>query len=118
MVDVLSVNLPITFTESAFKELKNICEDLNTDYNDSKGLRIGIKGGGCAGFTYILGIDSSKDNDEIYDYMGLNVYIQKAHILYLFGMEIDWLDNLQNRGFIFNNPNAKETCGCGISFSS
>jgi len=63
-------------------------------------------------------IDEKKDGDDEYLINGVTVYMEKAHGLYLLGMEIDWLDGLNNRGFIFNNPNAKDTCGCGTSFSA
>jgi len=108
--------LPVNLTEGALKQLRKIQSDQNI--TDNHGLRIGVKGGGCSGFSYILGFDTQKENDEIYEYEGLTVFMQKAHAIYLIGMEIDWLDGLQNRGFSFTNPNAKETCGCGTSFSA
>ena len=76
-----------------------------------------MQGGGCAGLSYILGFDKQNANDEIYDVEGVKVYMEKAHGLYLVGMEVDYVDGLNNRGFIFNNPNATSTCGCGSSFS-
>ena len=82
------------------------------------GLRIGVIGGGCSGFSYMLGFDELKEKDTVYDFEGIRIFMDKAHALYLLGMEIDWLEGLNNRGFIFNNPNAKETCGCGTSFSA
>ena len=82
------------------------------------GLRVGVKGGGCSGFSYILGFDEQKDGDQVYSLDGLQLLMNKAHGLYLLGMEIDWVDGLENRGFTFTNPNAKETCGCGTSFSA
>ena len=82
------------------------------------GLRIGVKGGGCSGFSYILGFDKKNENDDEYDVNGLKVYMQKSHAIYLLGMEIDWVEGLNNRGFSFNNPNASSTCGCGTSFSA
>jgi iron-sulfur cluster assembly protein len=108
--------LPVNLTEGALKQLRKIQSDQNI--TDNHGLRIGVKGGGCSGFSYILGFDTPKENDEIYECEGLTVFMQKAHAIYLIGMEIDWLDGLQNRGFSFTNPNAKETCGCGTSFSA
>ena len=82
------------------------------------GLRVGVKGGGCSGFSYILGFDVQKDTDQVYEMEGIKVLIQKPHMIYLLGIEIDWVEGLQNRGFSFNNPNAKDTCGCGTSFSA
>ena len=81
-------------------------------------LRVGVKGGGCAGFSYILGFDMPKDDDESYTINGVHVVMNKAHAIYLVGIEIDFVQGLNNRGFTFNNPNAKESCGCGTSFSA
>lgn len=107
---------PITLTDSAVEQLRNIQVDQNIP--DDHGLRVGVKGGGCSGFTYILGFDKPMDDDEVYQINGLQVFMQKSHALYLLGIEIDWLNGLNNRGFTFNNPNAKETCGCGTSFNA
>ena len=107
---------PVTLTDGAIKQLKILYEDKHVP--EGYGLRVGIKGGGCSGFTYVLGFDEKKEADEEFVVNGIKVYMEKAHGLYLLGMEIDWLDGLNNRGFIFNNPNAKVTCGCGTSFSA
>jgi iron-sulfur cluster assembly protein len=107
---------PVQLTPGAVAELKRIAQEqrLSTDH----GLRIGVKGGGCSGFSYILGFDQPKENDQIFDIQGIRVFMQKSHALYLLGMEIDFVDGLENRGFSFNNPNATETCGCGTSFNA
>jgi iron-sulfur cluster assembly protein len=77
-----------------------------------------VKGGGCSGFSYVLGFDEPKEGDETLDVNGIRVFMQKSHAIYLLGMEIDFLEGLNNRGFSFNNPNAKDTCGCGTSFAA
>jgi len=82
------------------------------------GLRIGVKGGGCSGFSYLLGFDEKTDKDEVFEINGITVYMEKAHGIYLLGMEVDWVEGLNNRGFTFNNPNATESCGCGTSFNA
>ena len=107
---------PITLTDGAVKQLMRIKEDqkIPAEY----GLRVGVKGGGCSGFSYVLGFDEIKENDEIYEVNGIKVLMEKAHGIYLIGMEIDWVEGLNNRGFSFNNPNASDTCGCGTSFSA
>ena len=107
---------PITLTDGAVKELNRIRveQNLPEDY----GLRVGVKGGGCAGFSYILGFDEPKENDDVYTINSMKVYMEKAHAIYLIGIEIDFSTGLNNRGFSFNNPNADETCGCGTSFSA
>lgn len=110
------VTQPISLTESAISQLQRIMKEQNVP--NEYGLRVGVKGGGCSGFSYVLGFDAHKDKDEVYEINGMKVFIEKAHSLYLLGMEIDWEDGLNNRGFAFNNPNAKSTCGCGTSFSA
>lgn len=107
---------PITLTEGAVSQLKRIMEQ--QDIPEGHGLRVGVKGGGCSGFSYILGFDVQKEQDEIHEIGGMRVLMQKSHAIYLLGMEIDWVEGLNNRGFSFNNPNAKDTCGCGTSFSA
>jgi len=112
----ITKELPLTITPSAFKQLMQIREEQGI--GDEYGLRVGVKGGGCAGFSYVLGFDVQKENDQVFEYQGLKIFIQKAHMLYLMGTRIDWAEGLNNRGFTFDNPNAKETCGCGTSFSA
>ncbi len=107
---------PISLTEGAIKQLDALMKEKHVP--EGHGLRVGIKGGGCSGFTYVLGFDEKKEGDDEYDINGVTVYMEKAHGLYLLGMEIDWLEGLNNRGFVFNNPNATDTCGCGTSFSA
>ena len=107
---------PIKLTQGAITQLKRIREEQQVPADF--GLRIGVKGGGCSGFSYMLGFDEQKERDTIYESDGIRILMDKAHGLYLLGMEIDWHDGLNNRGFVFNNPNAKETCGCGTSFSA
>jgi iron-sulfur cluster assembly protein len=107
---------PITLTDGAVRALHRIMEEqkITADH----GLRVGVKGGGCSGFSYVLGFDLPQANDEIYEVNGIRVLMEKAHAIYLLGMEIDWVEGLNNRGFSFNNPNATDTCGCGTSFSA
>lgn len=108
-------NAPVTFTEGAVKELKKLKDQ--QELGDDFGLRIGVEGGGCSGMSYILGFDQPKDGDNTYYINDIKVYMHKAHGLYLAGMQIDFSDGLNARGFTFNNPNAASTCGCGTSFS-
>ena len=107
---------PITLTDRAVVEVKNIIQEKNVpaDY----GLRIGVQGGGCSGMSYLLGFDKAKDADETYDLDGLKLIMDKKHAMYVLGMEVDFQDGLNARGFVFNNPQAKSTCGCGSSFSA
>ena len=107
---------PVTLTPDAIEQLNLIRqqEDIPNDHC----LRVGVKGGGCSGFSYILGFDLPQEHDEVYDIGGIQVVMNKAHAIYLLGMEVDFVNGLQNRGFTFNNPNATSTCGCGTSFSA
>ena len=107
---------PIILTETAVNQLKRIMSEQNVP--DGYGLRVGVKGGGCSGFSYVLGFDEQKEKDEVHEIGGMKVFMEKSHAIYLLGMEIDWVEGLNNRGFTFNNPNANDTCGCGTSFSA
>lgn len=111
-----TLNHPITLTPGAVEQLKIIRDSQHIE--GDHGLRVGVKGGGCSGFSYVLGFDQKSDDDDEFLIEGLRVFMQKAHAIYLLGMEIDWVDGLNNRGFSFNNPNASSTCGCGTSFSA
>ena len=72
----------------------------------------------CLDDLVLNSFDVLKEKDQVFEIQNLKVYMEKAHSMYLLGMEIDWLDGLNNRGFTFNNPNAEESCGCGSSFSA
>lgn len=106
---------PIELTDSAAKQLiKVVSENKEAD----KKLRIGVKGGGCSGLSYILEMDVTTEYDDIYTINGVEVIIDKRHLLYLEGTKLQFSDGLDNRGFEFINPNATSTCGCGSSFSA
>jgi len=106
---------PVRFTAGAINEIKRLMSE--PAFDASLHLRIGVKGGGCSGMTYILGFDGKKDTDSFYEYEGLSFIMEKSHEMYLYGMEIDWQGGLNSRGFTFKNPNASTTCGCGTSFA-
>lgn len=80
-------------------------------------LRIGVKGGGCSGLSYILGFEEKQEKDVVYSTEGVAFIIQPAHLIYLANMEIGWQGGLNARGFTFTNPNASASCGCGTSFA-
>lgn len=111
-----TITEPITLTDGAVEQLQKLMAEKEVPEGHS--LRVGVKGGGCAGFSYILGFDLPKEDDDSYTINGINVVMNKAHAIYLVGIEIDFVQGLNNRGFTFNNPNAKESCGCGTSFSA
>jgi iron-sulfur cluster assembly protein len=84
---------------------------------DSYGLRVGVKGGGCSGFSYTLGFDAeAKDGDTTIEDNEVKLFIDGKSLFYLSGTELDFSDGLNGKGFVFSNPNATKTCGCGDSF--
>jgi len=105
---------PVTLTEGALKEISKLMNQPGFDTTQS--LRFGVKGGGCSGMTYILGFDKQEENDNEFEIDGIKCIMNKAHEMYIYGMQVDWQDGLNNRGFTFKNPNAATTCGCGTSF--
>lgn len=106
---------PVTLSAGAIKELKRLMQE---DSNAAgKFLRVGVKGGGCSGMTYILNFDEKKEGDELFDIEGIPCVMNPSHEMYLFDMVIDYEGGLNSRGFTFNNPNASKTCGCGTSFA-
>ena len=115
-MNATTTKAPVTLTEGAISQLLRIKAEQNVP--DDHGLRVGVKGGGCSGFSYILGFDLQKEHDQVFEIEGIKVLMEKSHGIYLLGMEIDWTEGLNNRGFTFNNPNASDTCGCGTSFSA
>ena len=81
-------------------------------------LRVGVKGGGCSGLTYVLDIvDGPKENDKTLKEHGLTLYVDRKSYVFLAGTTLEYSGGLNGKGFVFNNPNAKTTCGCGTSFS-
>lgn len=107
---------PILITDGALEQLNLIRQQENIP--DGYCLRVGVKGGGCSGFSYVLGFDLPQDSDDHFDIGNLKVIMNKAHAIYLLGMQVDFVNGLDNRGFTFDNPNATSTCGCGTSFSA
>lgn len=94
--------IPIKITEKALDEIKNIMihKNIPPDYS----LRVGIKGGGCGGLSYALGFDMTKEGDQIFDLDGISVLIEKKHVMFLMGMQVDFYEGNDARGFIFTNP--------------
>jgi iron-sulfur cluster assembly protein len=109
------IKTPVTLTDGAINELKRIVSE--PGFDNSQLLRLGVKGGGCSGMTYVLGFDKKTENDLEFDIEGISCIMNKSHELYLSGMQVDWVNGLNNRGFTFQNPNASKTCGCGTSFA-
>lgn len=109
------VSEDVNITDKAVKEVKKIMEE--NKIPEGYGLRVGVKGGGCSGLTYSLGFDAEeRTGDTVIEKDGIRVFIDMKSSLYLSGTEIDYTDGLTGKGFVFNNPNAVKTCGCGSSF--
>ena len=109
------VAAPVTLTAGAIAEIKRLMNEEGFDAGNL--LRVGVKGGGCSGMTYVLGFDKPTDKDEQFEIAGIPCIMEKSHGIYLTGMEVEWEGGLNSRGFTFKNPNASKTCGCGTSFA-
>ena len=112
---LIQIEPEIKITEKAADEIMQIMKENNVplDY----GLRVGVKGGGCSGLTYTLGFDAEqKESDTLIQTNNIKLYVDGKSLFYLSGTELDFTDGLDGKGFVFNNPNASKTCGCGESF--
>jgi iron-sulfur cluster assembly protein len=109
--------MPITVTEKAAGEVKRIIEE--QQFKERVYLRLRVVGGGCSGFQNKLDLDLNVNEklDEVYEFHGIPVVVDKRSLMYLENAEVNFHDDLNRRGFSITNPNAKSTCGCGSSFS-
>jgi iron-sulfur cluster assembly protein len=83
------------------------------------GLRLGVQGGGCSGLSYLFKLETAgRPKDNVYEFDGVKVFVDPKSLLYLEGMTLDYRESLIHSGFVFENPNAKKSCGCGTSFSA
>src|SRR6187397_1581384 len=110
-----AIPMPVSLTQNAVVEIKRLMSE--PDFDQKNLLRVGVKGGGCSGMTYVLGFDVPTEKDEHFEIEGIPCIMEKTHGIYLMGMEVDWQGGLNSRGFTFKNPNASKTCGCGTSFA-
>ncbi|MFN5946286.1 MAG: iron-sulfur cluster insertion protein ErpA [Phycisphaerae bacterium] len=107
----------VILSETAAREIKTIIQQQELDA-DKVCLRVGVKGGGCSGFSYILDLtETKKDTDELFEQHGVRIIVDPKSLLYLGGVTVDFKDEIMGRGFVFHNPNATASCGCGSSFS-
>lgn len=108
----------IQLTETAAREIKTIIQQQELDAGKIR-LRVGVKGGGCSGFSYVLDLtENERDTDEISEQHGVRIVCDPKSLIYLDNTTIDFKDEIMGRGFVFNNPNATSSCGCGSSFSA
>ena len=109
--------MSVTLTETAAREIKTIIDQQELDAQSVR-LRVGVKGGGCSGFSYVLDLtEAQKDSDEEFEQHGVKIICDPKSLLYLSGTTVDFKDEIMGRGFVFNNPNASTSCGCGSSFA-
>jgi iron-sulfur cluster assembly protein len=108
--------MAVTLTKKAEEKVREILQEQPESY---AGLRIQVVGGGCSGFQYKMGFDKTYNdqNDAVYEFDGLKIFVDKSSLLYMDGAEVDYVDGLHGAGFKFNNPNVAGSCGCGSSFS-
>ena len=110
------VELGVSISELAATKIKYFAE--KQGMKENIGVRVAVKGGGCSGLTYDLQItDQELDSDKTIEQYGVKVMVDKKSYIYLVGTELEFSDGLNGKGFVFTNPNAKKSCGCGTSFS-
>ena len=108
--------MKLQLTDTAISKVREI---LDQQEPKPQGLRISVVGGGCSGFQYSMAFENTPQMlDKTYDYEGLKVFVDQASMLYLDGVQVDFVETMEGSGFKFNNPNVKTTCGCGSSFSA
>ncbi|MCE9589939.1 MAG: iron-sulfur cluster insertion protein ErpA [Planctomycetes bacterium] len=110
--------MAIELSETAAREIKTIIQQQELDATKVR-LRVGVKGGGCSGFSYLLDLtEQERETDEKFEKNGVTIVCDPKSYLYLNGVTIDFKDEVMGRGFVFSNPNATSSCGCGSSFSA
>lgn len=104
----------ITLTEAAAEQIRILAEE---DSEEGQYLRFGVEEGGCSGHEYAMGFDFPQEGDIQMESQGINIIIDPESFEYLKGIQVDFNDGLDGKGFSFDNPNAKRHCGCGKSFN-
>ena len=105
----------ITVSENAKQHALDLIKNENRPADTF--IRVGVDGGGCSGLSYKLEFDNQiKEGDQVFEDKGIKIAVDKKSFLYLIGTELDYVGGLNGKGFVFNNPNASRTCGCGESF--
>jgi iron-sulfur cluster assembly protein len=115
MIEKPVLNEEVRLTEKAADQVAKLKTE--NSIPEEHGLRIAVKGGGCSGLSYVLGFDAEPgEKDTVIEMHGVKMYVDQKSLFYLSGTELDFSDGLNGRGFVFNNPQAARTCGCGSSF--
>jgi len=113
--NVESPKMPVNLTPNAILKVKEIMTQQDPV---PAGLRIGVVGGGCSGFSYSMSFENAQGvMDKVYSFDDLKVFVDATSVMYLNGCVVDYVETLEAAGFKFENPNVKSTCGCGSSFS-
>ncbi len=107
--------MALSLTESAAARIRAIISDQKL--GDTYGVRLGVQSGGCSGYSYLLEIDEPSDSDRRYTSNGVEVFCDPKSYLFINGVEVDYIDDILNGGFRFENPNVSRSCGCGTSFA-
>jgi iron-sulfur cluster assembly protein len=109
------VNDEISLTEKAVAQVRRLMEAEKIPAGN--GLRISVKGGGCSGLSYVMGFDAEpRETDKVLEMLGLRIFVDPKSLFYISGTVLDYSDGLNGKGFVFQNPKAAKTCGCGSSF--
>jgi iron-sulfur cluster assembly protein len=115
MIAGTAVHEGVTLTAKAATQVRRLMAEGN--FPESHGLRLSVKGGGCSGLSYVLGFEEQpKETDALLEQHGIRVFVDPKSLFYLSGTVLDFSDGLNGKGFVFNNPQASRTCGCGSSF--
>jgi iron-sulfur cluster assembly protein len=108
-------SMAIEVTEAAAERIR---QKLMRQGFESGGIRLGVKGGGCSGLNYVIRFEAeSRPGDKVFERYGARIFVDLKSLLYLKGTTLDWSESLMQQGFTFSNPNAKNTCSCGVSFT-
>lgn len=108
--------MSINVSEKAASEVKRLIDQEKLPA-ETAGLKVGVKGGGCSGFSYTMSLaERAGESDQVFENAGIKIFVDPKSFLYLVGTNLDYQDGLTGRGFVFQNPNAQKTCGCGSSF--
>jgi iron-sulfur cluster assembly protein len=111
----MNTNQIVSVTDKALEQIRKIKQNQSDD--QASGLRLAVAGGGCSGLSYKIEFSPQNEKDNVIDYGDIKVLIDPKSSIYLKGIVLDYKDGLNGKGFVFDNPNAKNTCGCGESFS-
>ena len=105
----------ITLTDKGAEKVREFLSS-QAAVNETAGLRVGVRGGGCSGFQYALAFDEQRDDDSVFEDKGIRLLVDRPSLPYVKGSIIDFVDGLQGAGFKVENPNVIAACGCGSSF--